>query len=65
MIISRRCDKPMARKKRLLPCDHRCRTCIACIERNEYGDESHVYHHNGGDPTLQVRNWALRRSDDV
>lgn len=62
MIVSRRCDRPMAEKKRLLPCDHRCSTCVACIERNEYGDERHVYHHHGGDPVLRARNMWRRWS---
>ena len=59
MIVKRRCDKPMAEKKGLLPCSRRCRTCIACIERDEHGDERHVYHHHGYDPEVRARN--LRR----
>lgn len=59
MIISRRCDKPMARRKGLLPCGHRCKTCVACIERDDHGTESHVYNWRGGDPVLLARN--LRR----
>lgn len=51
----------MARKKKLLPCSHRCKTCIACIERDENGIESHVYPWRGGDPQLQVRNMIRRR----
>lgn len=62
MIVKRRCDKPMAEKKGLLPCDHRCSTCSACIERNEYGDERHVYHHHGYDPVLRARNMWRRWS---
>jgi len=41
-IVNRRCDRPMARSKKLLPCDHNCKTCVACIEMDEYGSESHA-----------------------
>lgn len=60
MIIKRRCDKPMARKKGLLPCKHRCKTCNACIQMDDSGRESHVSTLHGGDPALQARNLAIR-----
>ena len=62
MIVKRRCDEPMARSKRLLPCRKNCASCVACIERNEYGDERHAL---GGqkersDPVLLARNLKIR-----
>ena len=60
MIISIRCDEPMAKKKGLLPCNKRCRTCVACIRRNEYGQEGHVWNLRGSCPALAARNMAIR-----
>ena len=61
MIIGRRCDKPMAEKKRLLPCNKRCRTCVACIRISDDGRESHTPDfRDGGDPALLARNLAIR-----
>jgi len=60
MIIKRRCDKPMAEKKGLLPCQHRCKTCNACIVMGENSSESHVSTLHGGDPALQARNSKIR-----
>lgn len=62
MIIRRRCDEPMARSKRLLPCEHNCKSCVACIIRDDSGNE---YHALGGqkdqcDPVLLARNMRLR-----
>lgn len=61
MIVRRRCDKPMAEKKRLLPCKKRCRTCVACIHISDDGRDFHTpTFRDGGDPVLQARNLAIR-----
>lgn len=60
MIISRRCDRPMAISKRLLPCNKRCATCVACIVRDELGTEGHVNLQKGSDPVLRARNMMIR-----
>lgn len=57
--VRRRCDVPMARKKGLLPCGHRCRTCLACIQINRLGEERHTPNFKkkgSGDPGLLARN---------
>ena len=55
-IVRRRCDVPMARNKGLLRvCDKRCRTCLACIEVDEFGQESHVSLRNGSE-LMRIRN---------
>ena len=57
--VRRRCDVPMARKKGLLPCSHRCRTCLACIQINRLGEERHTPNFKkkgSGDPGLLARN---------
>ena len=57
--VRRRCDVPMARKKGLLPCSHRCRTCLACIQINRLGEERHTPNfkkRESGDPGLLARN---------
>lgn len=36
------CDVPMARSKRLLPCDKDCMHCIACIVMNGDGERGHI-----------------------
>lgn len=62
MIIKRECDEPMARSKRLLPCDHRCKGCVACICTDEYGHRFHtpIDHQGRGDPKLAIRNWRIK-----
>ena len=61
MIVGRRGDKPMAEKKRLLPCKKRCRTCVACIHISDDGRDFHTpTFRDGGDPVLQARNLAIR-----
>lgn len=60
MIISTRCDVPMARSKRLLPCNKRCRSCVACILRDDSGSESHFWDPKGSDTVLLMRNISLR-----
>lgn len=61
MVIGRRCDKPMAEKKGLLPCKKRCRTCVACIHISDDGRDFHTpTFRDGGDPVLQARNLAIR-----
>ena len=59
MIIRMRCDEPMARRKHLKPCDHRCAACVAGIEVHEGGEESHVTFDRksrGCDRKLFIRN---------
>ena len=57
MIIKRRCDIPMARRKGILGrCNRQCRTCLCCIVMGEGGIEHHVTVSHGGDPNLQARN---------
>lgn len=62
MIVSTRCDRPMAVSKRLLPCNKHCRTCVACIIRDESGEERHVHfpRGKGSDPFLLARNNMIR-----
>lgn len=45
MIIKRECDVPMARSKRLFPCDKDCRNCMACIETTDTGERRHCTRH--------------------
>lgn len=62
MIVSRRCDRPMARRKRLLPCDKNCRDCMASIERDDLGNESHgLSEPDSIDYHLMFRNMQIRR----
>lgn len=57
VIVSRRCDEPMARRKGLLGyCQHRCSECLCCIEKDAHGSEQHVSIVRGGDPGLIARN---------
>lgn len=57
MIVRRRCDVPMARRKGLLyRCSRRCKDCLCCIETDEYGNEQHVAIVRGGDANLIARN---------
>lgn len=58
-VIKRRCDVPMARKKGLLRlCDHKCSTCVACLEMDESGQEEHAVRdlRREMDPKLVLRN---------
>lgn len=66
IIVSRRCDVQMAKKKRLFPCDRRCKQCVACIERDYYGNESHALRGGHGqlDYKLLFRNMRLRELYD-
>lgn len=43
IVVSRRCDEPMADKKGLLPCEGgtKCFSCIACLEQDLDGEWSH------------------------
>ena len=41
-VVRRECDEAMASKKGYLPCDHKCKLCLACIEILESGDRQHV-----------------------
>lgn len=61
MIVSRRCDVPMARRKRLFPCDHRCRQCVACIEKDDMGNESHAVRDEQKDQDMKL----LQRNMEV
>lgn len=56
-VTSRRCDKPMARSKGLIPCKQNCAICPACIERDQYGNEEHV---SGPYYVLLARNMRIR-----
>ena len=57
IIIGRRCDVPMARRKGLLGyCQRRCSQCLCCIEKDAYGGEQHVSIVRGGDPGIIARN---------
>ena len=40
-VIKRTCDEPMARSKKLLPCEQNCKQCHACIEVLENGERRH------------------------
>lgn len=44
-IVRRECDKAMANKKGLLPCEKKCKTCIAAIEVHADGERNHYYPH--------------------
>lgn len=61
LVIGRRCDVPMARKKKLLPCNKRCQECIACIEWSRTGQAWHVPYSmvKFSDPKLLMRNIAI------
>lgn len=41
MIVRRECDEPMARSKKILPCDKDCKRCMACIEITDTGERRH------------------------
>jgi len=41
-VLKRYCDEPMARKRKLLPCDKNCKNCFACIEVLTGGEKRHV-----------------------
>lgn len=62
MIIRRYCDEPMAKKKKLFPCDKRCHQCVACIEVDEDGQGAHAVHgdKNARDMKLFARNLQIR-----
>ena len=52
----------MAEKKGLLRlCNKDCRNCVAGIEIDEYGTETHAVRdkHRGGDKKLAWRNWMI------
>lgn len=61
VVVGRKCDVPMARKKHLFPCNHECRECIACIEWSREGRSWHVPHNIAGfsDPKLLMRNITI------
>lgn len=40
-ILRRRCDRPMAVRKKLLPCERNCRECFACINLYDDFSEGH------------------------
>lgn len=43
VILSRECDKAMARSKGLLKnCNNICEFCLCCIEKDINGERSHV-----------------------
>ena len=42
-IVRRECDESMARKKGLLPCEKKCKTCMAAIEVHADGERNHYY----------------------
>ena len=48
VVVSRECDVPMASKKGYFPCDHNCKTCLACIETLDNGDRQHFRFKRGG-----------------
>lgn len=57
VVIRRRCDVPMARKKGILDnCHGKCADCLCCIEMDSLGNESHVARVHGGDLGLASRN---------
>lgn len=63
MIVARRCDVPMARSKGFLPCKGGdCKSCVACIVRDEQGNEGHALGSptDRPDPKLLARNMKLR-----
>lgn len=62
MIVSYRCDKPMARSKGLLPCKKTCKSCVCCILRDDQGSERHALggQRERSDPRLRARNLRLR-----
>lgn len=43
VVVARRCDRPMAEKKHLLPCEGgiKCHTCFACLEQDLNGEWQH------------------------
>ena len=41
-IVRTECDEPMARNLKYLPCNHQCRTCLACILVDVEGGRQHV-----------------------
>lgn len=45
-VIRRECDEPMARSKRLLPCNKDCKNCMACIETTDTGERRHCTNFN-------------------
>lgn len=47
-VVRRECDEAMAIKKGFLPCDRKCKTCLACIEILDSGDRQHVNLHKRG-----------------
>ena len=40
--IKLECDEPMARSLNLLPCDHKCVHCFACIVTLASGEREHI-----------------------
>lgn len=36
------CDEPMAKSLNLLPCDHNCLDCFACIVTLASGERKHI-----------------------
>lgn len=41
-IIRYECDEPMARHKGYFPCNHQCKSCLACILTLPDGTREHV-----------------------
>lgn len=41
-VLKRYCDEPMAKKRKLLPCDKNCKNCFACIEVLTGGEKRHA-----------------------
>lgn len=63
MIIRRYCDEPMAKKKKLFPCDKRCRQCVACVEVDKDGQGAHAVREvDAQDMKLLARNLRIRRT---
>lgn len=61
LVVRRKCDKPMAEKLHLFPCNKRCQECVACIEQARDGTSWHVPHSltKFSDPKLLMRNIAI------
>lgn len=60
-VVGRKCDKPMAEKLHLLPCNKRCQECVACIEWSRTGQSWHVPFslEKFSDPKLLMRNISI------
>lgn len=43
IVTRRECDAAMARKKRMYSwCNKNCKTCVCCIETDQYGNREHT-----------------------